>query len=223
MFNQADTLADGTEHKTGAKITVSPEVAETTHAQHRPIQDLLDTVRGAVDGPSISFGDILRAMDARSQPVLLLLPALILVSPLSGIPGLSSLGGLTIALVAGQILLGRPAIWLPGFLLQRQLPTARLIWALSKLERAAAFIDRKTSTRAEWVFGFPGRHLALLICMACGLIMPFFELVPFSATTLAIVVSILASALVIRDGVLAAMGLSGFGFAVLLIAKLAAT
>ena len=151
-------------------------------------------------------------------------PQLILVSPLSGIPGLSSLGGLTIALVAGQILLGRPAIWLPGFLLRRQLPTARLIWALSKLERAAAFIDRKTSTRAEWVFGFPGRHLALLICMACGLIMPFFRTRALFGDHLGQSSSAFWPArLSFVTGCWPRWGLSGFGFAVLLIAKLAAT
>lgn len=190
---------------------------------HRPIQDILNRVRQAVDGPSITFGEVIGAMDARSQPVLLLLPALILVSPLSGIPGLSSLGGLTIALVATQILIGRRSIWLPGFLLNRKLPSERLLWAVGKLERPAAFIDRKTVTRAEWVFGFPGRQLLLLICMFCGMIMPFFELIPFSATSLAIVISLMASALLVRDGLIAGLGLGGLAAAGLLIAKLAAT
>lgn len=187
----------------------------------RPVQDILDRLRNVTEAASVSFGDIIRAMDQGGQPVLLLLPALILVSPLSGIPGLSSLGGLTIALVAGQILLGRDTIWLPAFILRRRLPTARLVWAVGKLDRAAAFIDRKTVARAEWFFVFPGRQILLLTCMSCGLIMPFFELVPFSATTLAIVISILASGLLVRDGAIAGLGLGGFGLAVLLIAKLA--
>lgn len=191
--------------------------------QHRPIQDILDRLRGVTDAPTVTFVAILRAMDQGGQPVLLLLPALILVSPLSGIPGLSSLGGLTIALVAFQILLGRDAIWLPGFILRRELATARLTWAISKLDRAAALIDRKTATRAQWVFGFPGRQLLLLICLLCGMIMPFFELVPFSATSLAIVISFLATALLVRDGLIAGVGLGGLAAAGLLIAKLAAT
>ena len=185
-----------------------PEVAETTHAQHRPIQDLLDTVRGAVDGPSISFGDILRAMDARSQPVLLLLPALILVSPLSGIPGLSSLGGLTIALVAGQILLGRPAIWLPGFLLRRQLPTARLIWALSKLERAASSHPTgQDHTTGGMVFRLRGVTCgAAYICTAAPLSSAFFRTRAFSATTLAQSLSYSGPGALASSRVLAAMG-----------------
>lgn len=188
----------------------------------RPVRDILDRLRGVTDAPKVSFGDILRAMDESGQPVLLLLPALILVSPLSGIPGLSSLGGLTIALVAGQMALGRGNIWLPGFILRRHLPTARLVWAVTKLDRTAGFLDRNTAARAQWFFAFPGRHILLLTCMSCGLVMPFFELVPFSATTLALVISILASALLVRDGLLAGLGLGGFGLALVLIAQLAA-
>lgn len=188
----------------------------------RPVRNILDRLRRVGDAPSVSFREILRAMDTSGQPVLLLLPALILVSPLSGIPGLSSLGGLTIALVAAQMLLGRRNIWLPGVILSRRLPAARLAWAVAKLDRVAAFFDHRTAARAQWFFAFPGRHILLLTCMSCGLVMPFFELVPFSATTLALVISILASALLVRDGLLAGLGLGGFGLALMLIVKLAA-
>lgn len=206
-----------------ADFPAAPLRTETQMAEqpHRPVQDILDRLRNVSDAASVSFGGVIRAMDQGGQPVLLLLPALILVSPLSGIPGLSSLGGLTIALVAVQILFGRSTIWLPGFILRRRLPTARLVWAVSKLDKPAAFIDRKTVARAEWFFTFPGRQVLLLTCMSCGAIMPFFELVTFSATSLAVVISILASALLVRDGLLAGLGLGGLGLAVLLIAKLA--
>lgn len=186
----------------------------------QPVQDILVRMRGAISGPSVTVETLLRAMDPGVQPVLLLLPALILVTPLSGIPGLSSLGGLTIALVALQILLGRPTIWFPAFVLRRQLSADRLLRALDRLDRPARFIDRRSVARAGWFLAFPGRPLALLTCAACGLAMPFLELVPFSATTLASVVTILAAALLGRDGVLAAIGLSGFALAILFLARL---
>lgn len=187
------------------------------------VQNIIHHVRQVSGGPSVTVGAIVRAMDSSIQPVLLLLPALILVTPLSGIPGLSSLGGVTIALVAAQMLLGRPDIWLPGFVLRRPLPGPRLARSLERLDRFAAFIDKRSITRAEWLLGFPGRQLALATCLLCGLAMPFFELVPFSATTLAVVVSVLAAGLLVRDGVLVAFGLTGFAFAIFLIAKLAST
>ncbi len=177
-------------------------------------------MRGAITGPSVTLETLVRAMDPAVQPVLLLLPALILVTPLSGIPGLSSLGGLTIALVALQILLGRPTIWFPAFVLRRRLSADRLLRALDRLDRPVRFLDRRSVARADWFFAFPGRQLALATCVACGLAMPFLELVPFSATTLAMVVTILAAALLVRDGLLAALGLGGFALAILIITKL---
>jgi hypothetical protein len=186
----------------------------------QPVQDILDRMRAAMTHPSVTVETLVRAMDPAVQPVLLLLPALVLVSPLSGIPGLSSLGGLTIALVALQILLGRPAIWFPAFVLRRHLSADRLLRALDRLDRPARFIDRRSVARAGWFFAFPGRPLALVTCAVCGLTMPFLELVPFSATTLAMVVTILAAALLVRDGLLAALGLSGFALAILILAKL---
>ncbi len=186
----------------------------------RPVQDILERTRGAITGPSVTIDTLVRAMDPTVQPVLLLLPALILVTPLSGIPGLSSLGGLTIALVALQILLGRQTIWFPAFVLRRHLSADRLLRALDRLDRSARFIDRRSVARANWFFAFPGRPLALITCVACGLAMPFLELVPFSATMLALVVTILAAALLVRDGLLAAIGLGGFALAILFIARL---
>lgn len=185
------------------------------------IADILARIRGAITGPSVSVGTLVRAMDPAVHPVLLLLPALILVSPLSGIPGLSSLGGLTIALVASQILLGRPTIWLPGFVLRRSLSADRVQRALDRLDRPARFIDSRAVPRAGWFFALAGREMALITCIACGLAMPFLELVPFSATTLAVVVTILAAALVVRDGAMAAIGLGTLGAAIVIIAKLA--
>jgi hypothetical protein len=186
-----------------------------------PVQDILAALRGAIGGETVTVARLHGAMDAPAQPVLLLLPALILVSPLSGIPGFATVGGLTIALIALQMLVNRPAIWLPGIVLRRSLTSARILRALDRLDRPARFIDHHTVARAGWFVTFPGRQLALGTCVLCGLAMPFLELVPFSATTLATVVTILAAALLVRDGVIVALGLAIFGLAIALLANLA--
>ena len=186
----------------------------------QPVQDILERLRAAITCPTVRVETLVRAMDPGVQPVLLLLPALLLVTPLSGIPGLSSLGGATIAPVALQILLGRRTIWFPAFVLRRHLSADRLLRALDRLDRPARFIDRRSAARAGWFLTFPGRPLALATCAACGLAMPFLELVPFSATTLALVVTVLAAALLMRDGLLAALGLGGFALAILMVARL---
>jgi hypothetical protein len=163
-----------------SRFSLRQDAVKAPRISPNDVQNIVHRIRQASGGSSVTVGAIVRAMDPSVQPVLLLLPALILVSPLSGIPGLSSLGGLTIALVATQILLGRSDIWLPDFVLRRSLPAPRLAWSLERLDGFAAFIDKRSITRAEWLLGFPGRQLALTTCIACGVAMPFLELVPFA-------------------------------------------
>lgn len=183
----------------------------------RPICDILQIMRGAITSDHITVGTLLEAMDNTGKAVILLIPALIVVTPLSGIPGLSTFGGLMIALISFQMLLRRPTVWLPRFVLQRRISAARFNKALNGLGRPAGVIDRYAAPRLRWLFGFPGRQLLQATCMACGLAMPFLELVPFSATTLAAAVVIMAVSLIVRDGVLALIGLGSVGGAVLLI------
>jgi hypothetical protein len=189
-------------------------------APARPVQALLDQMRGALGSDPVTLGMLLRGMDRASQSVLLLIPALLLVSPLSGIPGMATLGGITIATVAVQLLLGRSEIWLPGFIVSRGLSAAKVARALDRMERLGRVLDRNTTARMGWFFAFPGQQMALAICLACGLAMPFLELVPFSATTLAVVVVVLSVALLVRDGLMAAIGIDSFGLAVAIIARL---
>ena len=198
-----------------------PVTPATPRPARGPVAEILAAIRDASDGDSVTVARLQRAMDARAQPVLLLLPALILVSPLSGIPGFATVGGLTIALISLQMLVNRPAIWLPGIVLRRSLSTARVLRALDRLDRPARFIDRHTVARAGWFVTFPGRQLALGTCALCGLAMPFLELVPFSSTTLASLVTLLAAALLVRDGLIVALGLAVFGLVTLGLTRLA--
>lgn len=143
------------------------------------VENILHRVWGASGGSSVNVGEIVRAMDPSIQPVLPMLPAHILVTQQSDILGMSSLGGLTITLVAAQIQLGRSDIWLPDFVVRRHLPAARLAWSFERLDRLAAFIDDRSIARAEWLLGFPGLQLALTTCISYGVAMPFLEPVPF--------------------------------------------
>ena len=56
---------------------------------------------------AVALRELVSEMDGDSFPVLVLLFALLLVSPLSAIPGATTLFGLTIAAILTQWLLGR--------------------------------------------------------------------------------------------------------------------
>lgn len=94
------------------------------------LHEVLQRLASAGDDECVSVSDIVDAIGPRSFGPLLLVPALIVMSPLSGIRGLSTVMGITIALVSGQMLVGRRVAWLPA--IQR-------LYRLSRLRSIHAF------------------------------------------------------------------------------------
>lgn len=73
---------------------------------------------GEADQP-VTIECMLQATDERSFGALLLVPGLLVFSPLSGIPGLPSVFAVMVSLIAIQLLIGRKHFWLPKWLLRR--------------------------------------------------------------------------------------------------------
>jgi hypothetical protein len=168
---------------------------------------LLDRLSAVPEGERTSVADLMRGLGEASLLSLLLLPALVIVSPLSGIPMLPTLCGLAIALIAAQLMIGRDDIWLPEWLLRRSMDSARLRKALSWLKRPARWIDRITAHRLDLLVQGPARPLLLTACALAGLAMPFLELLPFTSSILAGAVTLIGLGLLVRDGVMALLGL----------------
>jgi len=168
-----------------------------------------------------TVADIVDSLGATSFGPLMLVPALIIVTPLSGIPFLSSIGGLCIALVALQMIVGRDHAWFPGWLMRRRLSGRRLASTLERMERPLDLFGRVTRPRLDPLVRRPFVLAPQLLCLLCGLAMPFLELVPFTSSASAAAVAVFAMALIVRDGLLVVVGLvlagglAGFGLAAL--------
>ncbi len=172
------------------------------------IQGLLDAAGDASDGDKTTVGQIVASLGENSLAPNLIFVALAVVSPLSGIPLFSSLCGISIALIAGQMLIARDHLWLPGFVMRRQIDSARLDRALQALRRPAGWLDRITRPRLSWLVRGPVRKLTQALCVICGMTMPLLELVPFTSTLMGVVVSLLAFGMLARDGLFTALGLA---------------
>lgn len=159
---------------------------------------------------SVTLGDILASFGQASFVPALMLPALLVFSPLSGIPFFSSICGLTIAAVSAQMLVRRRHIWLPRLLRERGLSGARLHQALGAMARTGRWIDRNTGERLRLLTAQPIASLFTLVCLCAGLAMPFLELVPFSSSVLGLAVLLIAAAFLTRDGLYALAGLGVF-------------
>jgi hypothetical protein len=194
---------------------------ETPPPAPRSLGALLDEVeRLAAGGTPPSLAGVMAAFGPAGALPVMMVVALVVVSPLSGIPLLSSAAGLTIAAIALQLAAGRRSLWLPGWISRRTVPADRLAAAVQRLRPTARFLDRNSRERLRFVSMAPVSQLLLLACAAAGLSMPLLELVPFSSTLLALAVTCLGLTLLTRDGLWAVMALLPFGGAGWVIATL---
>ncbi len=172
------------------------------------IADVVDIIHDIRDTGDASVGAMIERLGVASFTPILLFVSLVIVTPLSGVPGLSSVCGVLIAMVSAQLLLGRDRLWLPAFILRRRVSTRKLDAALSRLERPLTWVQHVTTRRLAVLTARPFSYLLYTICFLCGAAMPFLELVPMTSSLLAIVVALLSISLISRDGVFALLGLT---------------
>lgn len=174
---------------------------------------IIDRVMTIAEAERVSVQDVIEGFGAASFLPFLLIPALIVVSPLSGIPLLPTTLGLTIALIAAQMLLGRDHLWLPEVITHREIAGERLRNNLRRLHRIAEWIDARSRPRLIWLVTPPISVVPRLLCGLCGGLMPFLELVPFSSSILAMAVVLFSVGFLARDGLftLGGMALVGLG------------
>lgn len=167
---------------------------------------LLDNIRAGARGESISIGDMLALIGRQSFAAALLLIGLLIVSPLSGIPGLPAFMAIVVFLIAIQAILGRRRLWLPGFLTRRSVRTDRLMRALDMVEGPTRWIDGHRSGRLSLLALWPLSSLGYLVIIAVALTWPPMSLIPFSATLTGIGLSLVAAGLMVRDGIFIVVG-----------------
>ncbi|WP_027135074.1 exopolysaccharide biosynthesis protein [Geminicoccus roseus] len=163
--------------------------------------------RAARRQDEVSVADLQAAIGKRSFGPLLLVPGLVVLSPLSGIPTLPTFAAGILLLIAVQILGGRTSIWLPGRLARRTLPRHGLLKALAILEPGARVADRFVKPRLRILTGFWGIKAVALVCLLIAVTMPPLEILPFINSGAGLVIVIFALGITAHDGILVLAGL----------------
>lgn len=171
--------------------------------------EVVQELHDAAHDKETTLGELLSEIEHASFVPVLLAPALAVITPLSGIPLFSSFCGLCIAIVSGQMLVGRESLWLPRWLQRRRIPSDKLQSAVKTLRKPARWLDRHSRVRLRVLVRKPFDRITYLLCLLCGLAMPALELIPFSSSILGAAVSLMAMTLLLRDGLFA---LIGYGF-----------
>ncbi|WP_333831001.1 exopolysaccharide biosynthesis protein [Pararhodobacter sp.] len=171
---------------------------------------LVSRLHGVTGQERVTVEDIVAAVGQGSLQAMLLVPAFLAATPLSGIPGLSMVCGIAIALIAFRLLLNGDRLSLPGWIERRSVRGEALGKALTKAAPVVRWFDRHTRPRMVWLFHPPMIWLPVGLCLISGLMMPLLEFIPFSASLAALGVSLLALAMLTRDGVLFLIALSPY-------------
>jgi len=173
------------------------------------LEQLLDRIDETGEGEtSVSLDMLMDTIGKRSFGPLLLLIGVILISPLSGIPGLPSTMGAAVFLVAVQMLVRKQRIWLPGWILKREIKQQRLGKASQWLRRPARAVDRFVKNRLSLLVDGPGSWPIALVCVLLGVTLPIFEPLPFAASGAGVALTCFGLAMTAHDGVLALLAYS---------------
>ncbi|GMM92265.1 exopolysaccharide biosynthesis protein [Qipengyuania sp. MTN3-11] len=165
--------------------------------------NILGKLRELADAQNkVSIGDVLDAIGDRSYGPALMLPALIEISPIGGIPGLPTFLAAIVALVAAQLLFGKKHLWLPRVIQKRALSGEKLHKAADKLDGIAARLDQWFHGRMpHFIQGVWPRIAAGIVILLC-LTVPPLEFVPFASTAPMAAIIAFGLALLVRDGLL---------------------
>lgn len=155
-----------------------------------------------MDKPNFSVRELMAMMGEKGLLMLCALMTLPFLFPVS-IPGVSTVFGLAILLIALSISAGRLP-WMPSFVADRQLDTGKLKPVLQRGVTVLKKLDRVMRPQRLRILtaGVMNNFNGLAIMFAAALLMLPLGLVPFSNTLPAVAVLLLALGVSQRDGLM---------------------
>ena len=185
-----------------------------TAVRSMTLYELLGKMQPRARQDKFEFAEFWDVMEKRGFGPMLALPSFIACTPIGAIPGIPSLAGGTILLIALQILLGRRHPWLPQKVMQLNCDADQLRYIVEKVKPYAVRVDRFLVPRCFFMRQPVFRSFIALCCAGCGLVMIPLELIPFMGLIPAFAVLIMAIGMATDDGAVALFGvsLSLFGF-----------
>lgn len=169
-----------------------------------------DTLGEILDGfealaqshPRVAVADLVDAVGPRSYGPFLIVPALIEISPLGGVPGIPTALAAVVVLFALQMLSGRKRMWMPGWLARRDVAAEKMKRLVASARPMSARMDRWFHGRLRWLTSGLGIRLAALACIALACMVPPLELIPFASSVPMGAIALIGLALLVRDGAL---------------------
>lgn len=171
----------------------------------RPFSQVLIDV-GAVDDPKLPMHELVATFGERGFGALLLMLGL-LSAVIGVIPGTTTLLGIPIMIIGVQLLFRRNELWLPRWILRRDLPRPAFAEAAAKVKSRLQRVERLSRPRLGFMNSDVSESLIGLMCViwAAVLMLPLigFNLVP------SLIVAAFGFGLMQKDGVVMLVGWVG--------------
>jgi hypothetical protein len=164
----------------------------------------------AHEGDEVTVDSCISALGDNSIPLALLLFTLLSSLPLFSIPGFTTVTGIPIILLGGQLLFAREHIWLPKRIRQHHLTSPRLWLWLNKILPYMDKIEHHLKPRMLGLSKAPMRRFLGFIFVIIGILLALP--IPFINFPAGFSMFILAVGLVERDGLVIAAGLAIIAF-----------
>jgi hypothetical protein len=185
------------------------------------LQSLMEKIdEAAKANEQLSWEKILQVLGHASFGPLLVPAGLAILAPVIGdIPGVPTLIGIFVMLIAGQLIIGRDHIWQPKWLLRQSIDGAKLEKSIKRLKPIAIFIDRLLRRRLEIFIHGTGQKVIAAIVILITLMIPLMEVVPFSANAAGLALTTFGLALLAHDGFFGLLAMLFTGGTIALVAS----
>jgi hypothetical protein len=150
----------------------------------------------------VVVADMVDAIGSRSYGPFLIVPALIELSPVGGVPGVPTALAVLVVVFAAQMLFGRRHLWTPAWLARRGMAARRLTRMVAAARPLAQRMDRWFHGRLRALTSGVGMRVAALACIGLALVVPPLELFPFASSAPMGAIALIGLALLVRDGAL---------------------
>jgi hypothetical protein len=168
------------------------------------LEQVVSRIEDAEEGNErVTMRQILHSLGSRSFAPLMLVPALVVISPVGGILGVPTAMAAVIALVATQLLAGRHSVWLPEFVLSKSVRRERLDKIAGFTNRAASYVDLLLARRLTVLVETPFDHVIAVLILVLCLTVPPLEALPFANAVSGAIIAAFSLALLAQDGLLA--------------------
>ncbi|WP_244641036.1 exopolysaccharide biosynthesis protein [Allosediminivita pacifica] len=161
----------------------------------------------AQDRDQVSFDQLVQTMGQQGNAPLLMVCALLMISPIGMIPGVGGALGVVVAIVGFQILMRQTRIDLPHFIGKRCIPARHIRKTADKIHPAADFLRRFLHVRlTSLAEGRASLSVVAVILMLGGGSLLVLGAIPVATPLIGLPVAVYAFGIIARDGAVVAGG-----------------